>query len=161
MQINFSSTQSHSLSKPDQMSALGQNPTCAPHKGMSALPPIATVKADSDRAKNRQNKFVHCRFCTSACTWPNLKLGNTSRVSAVCPTLTQSGHSHRSGESSILSLLEFAGALRTAVHAGGKSFSFRPLVDEGARSGIFKRRIQSANQDFSDLSQPSPPGTAG
>jgi hypothetical protein len=28
------------------MSALGQKQTCAPHKLMSALPPIATVKAD-------------------------------------------------------------------------------------------------------------------
>jgi hypothetical protein len=29
-----------------QMSALGQKPTCAPQKAMSALPPIATAKAD-------------------------------------------------------------------------------------------------------------------
>ena len=28
------------------MSALGQKPTYAAHKGMSALPPIATAKAD-------------------------------------------------------------------------------------------------------------------
>jgi hypothetical protein len=28
------------------MSALGQKPTCAPQKVMSALPPIATAKAD-------------------------------------------------------------------------------------------------------------------
>ena len=28
------------------MSALGQKQTCAPQKGMSALPPIATKKAD-------------------------------------------------------------------------------------------------------------------
>ena len=79
----------------------------------------------------------------------------------ICPLMTQSGHSQRPVESSALSL-GFAGALRTAVHAGGKSFSFRPLVDEGARSGIFKRKIQSANQDFKDLSsQPSPAGTGG
>jgi hypothetical protein len=29
------------------MSALGQKATCAPQKVMSALPPIATAKADS------------------------------------------------------------------------------------------------------------------
>jgi hypothetical protein len=44
------------------MSALGQKLTCAVQNGMSALTPIATTKADSDRAENRplQNKFVHC-----------------------------------------------------------------------------------------------------
>jgi hypothetical protein len=30
----------------DPVSALGQKQTCAPHNGMSALPPIATAKAD-------------------------------------------------------------------------------------------------------------------
>jgi hypothetical protein len=46
------------------------------------------------------------------------------------------------------------------AHAGGKSFSFKPFA-EPEFSGIFNLRIQSANQWVSDLSQPSPDGTAG
>jgi len=34
------------------MSALGQKQTCAAQKGMSALPPKATTKADIDRRKS-------------------------------------------------------------------------------------------------------------
>jgi hypothetical protein len=34
------------LINPSWMSALGQKQTCAPQKVMSALPPIATAKAD-------------------------------------------------------------------------------------------------------------------
>jgi hypothetical protein len=38
------------------MSALGQKPTLAPQKVISALRPIATVKADISRAKMTPNK---------------------------------------------------------------------------------------------------------
>jgi hypothetical protein len=62
--------------------------------------------------------------------------------------------------SPIWALGGLAGALSTAAHAGGKSLSFKPFA-EPEFSGIFNRRIQSANQWFSDLSQPSPDGTAG
>ena len=68
--------------------------------------------------------------------------------------------SPRPERSSVAALPGFAGALSTAVHCGGKSFSFRPL-DDDETSGIFKRKIQSANQWSSDLSHPSPSGTAG
>jgi hypothetical protein len=61
---------------------------------------------------------------------------------------------------SIAALAGLAGALSTAVHAAGKSLSFRP-ADEPPNSGIFIRRIESANQWSSDLSHSSPPGTAG
>jgi hypothetical protein len=57
-------------------------------------------------------------------------------------------------------LAGLAGALSTAAHAGGKSLSFKPFADPEF-SGIFNRRTQSANQELSDLSQPSPDGTAG
>ena len=66
----------------------------------------------------------------------------------------------RSDRSSVAALAGLAGALSTAMQAGGKSFSFSPR-DEPPNSGIFKRRIQSVNQWSSDLSHPSPPGTAG
>src|SRR5262249_37588097 len=62
--------------------------------------------------------------------------------------------------SSIAALVGLAGALSTAVQASGKSLSFNPR-DEPPNSGIFKRGIESANQWSSDLSHPSPPGTAG
>src|SRR5215472_8549604 len=65
-----------------------------------------------------------------------------------------------SDRSSIAALAGLAGALTTAAQAGGKSLSLRPR-DEPPNSGIFKRRIQSANQWSSDLSHPSPPGTGG
>jgi hypothetical protein len=41
------------------MSALGQKRTCAPQKAMSALPPIATAKADIsvDRGRERQREI--------------------------------------------------------------------------------------------------------
>src|SRR5262249_59286341 len=53
--------------------------------------------------------------------------------------------------SSIAALAGLAGALSTAVQASGKSLSFNPR-DEPPNSGIFKRRIESANQWSSDLS---------
>jgi hypothetical protein len=37
----------HSLIRPPRMSALGHKRTFAVHNGMSALPPIATEKADA------------------------------------------------------------------------------------------------------------------
>src|SRR5215469_12704292 len=62
--------------------------------------------------------------------------------------------------SSVAALAELAGALSTAMQAGGKSLSFKP-ADEPPNSGIFIRRIESVNQWSSDLSHPSPPGTGG
>jgi hypothetical protein len=47
------------------MSALGQKPTYALQQGMSALPPIATAKANNDRAENRpflKNNFTNLDF---------------------------------------------------------------------------------------------------
>jgi len=49
------------------MSALGQKQTCAAHNGMSALPPIATVKADIRNAScplYPESGYVQC---TGAC----------------------------------------------------------------------------------------------
>jgi hypothetical protein len=60
----------------------------------------------------------------------------------------------------IWTLFGFAGAFSTAAHAGGKSLIFKPFADPEF-SGIFRRRIQSENQEMSDLSHPSPDGTAG
>ncbi len=83
----------------------------------------------------------------------------------VCYWCTAHLHLHRLAHrafdgSPICALAGLAGALSMVAHAGGKSLSFKPLADPEF-SGIFKRRIQSANQDVSDLSQPSPDGTAG
>jgi hypothetical protein len=56
--------------------------------------------------------------------------------------------SHRGCDgSSVAALPGLAGAFSTEVHAGGKSLSVSPLADgDGETSGIFRRRIQSANQ---------------
>ena len=75
--------------------------------------------------------------------------------------MIQSVHPHRRPDClSVAALPGLAGALSTAVQAGGRSLSFSTLAD-GEILGIFKRNIQSANQWSSDLSQPSPSGTAG
>ena len=60
----------------------------------------------------------------------------------------------------VAALAGFAGALSTAMQAGGRSLSFKP-ADEPPNSGIFTLRIEAVNQWSSDLSHPSPPGTGG
>jgi hypothetical protein len=56
------------INSPHPMSALGQKQTCAMHQAMSALPPIATAKADMYSANGHLCFAPECGQCSPGLT---------------------------------------------------------------------------------------------
>jgi hypothetical protein len=111
------------------MSALGQKQTYAPQKRMSALPPIATTKADISNGHVRFTPESGHVQCTSLCLlWANSGLMQRSKKDRY--SITSSARASNVGDTvrpSALAVLRLIASSYLVGACTGRSAGFSPL----------------------------------